>query len=292
MPNEQRQGLVKRQTLTETELADIEQLTDICNNDEGLHTRLSWLRTRPRGNETNDFLYYEDDTLVGYLNVSSYGSQEKELTGMVHPAYRHRGIFRALLTAAKEECLRRGVQKLILICEFASRSGQAFVAAIGAHHEFSEHEMFLATFQARHSFDQRLLMRKADAHDTEALTSIMATDLDDIEEAKQYVAEKLLQHNQPFYLGVLDEEPIGCLRLDEMDGEVGIYGFVVRPGYRGRGYGRQMLEAVIRKIQAESQKGIMLEVDTENTIAIGLYRSCGFQVKTTYHYYDLDVQNR
>jgi len=91
---------------------------------------------------------------------------------------------------------------------------------------------------------------------------------------------------------VLDEEPIGCLRLDEMDGEVGIYGFVVRPGYRGRGYGRQMLEAVIRKIQAESQKGIMLEVDTENTIAIGLYRSCGFQVKTTYDSYDLDVQNR
>ena len=36
MPNEQRQGLVKRQTLTETELADIERLTDICNNDEGL----------------------------------------------------------------------------------------------------------------------------------------------------------------------------------------------------------------------------------------------------------------
>jgi len=198
MPNEQRQGLVKRQTLTETELADIEQLTDICNNDEGLHTRLSWLRTRPRGNETNDFLYYEDDTLVGYLNVSSYGSQEKELTGMVHPAYRHRGIFRALLTAAKEECLRRGVQKLILICEFASRSGQAFVAAIGAHHEFSEHEMFLATFQERNSFEQRLHVRKADEHDTEALTSIIATDLDDIEEAKQYVAEKLLQHNQPF----------------------------------------------------------------------------------------------
>lgn len=53
-----------------------------------------------------------------------------------------------------------------------------------------------------------------------------------------------------------------------------------------------MLEAVIRKIQAESQKGIMLDVDTENTIAIGLYRSCGFQVRATYDYYEIDVQNR
>ena len=74
-----------------------------------------------------------------------------------------------------------------------------------------------------------------------------------------------------------------------MQEEVGIYGFVVRSAYRGRGYGRQMLEETIRTIQARSQKQIMLEVDSQNTNALGLYRSCGFKETTTYGYYNLDI---
>ena len=75
-----------------------------------------------------------------------------------------------------------------------------------------------------------------------------------------------------------------------MDKEIGIYGFIVRPDYRGQGYGRQMLEEAIRTIQFRSSKGIMLDVDTNNTNAIGLYRSCGFEVRATYAYYGLDLQ--
>ena len=82
---------------------------------------------------------------------------------------------------------------------------------------------------------------------------------------------------------------MGCLRLDEMEDEVGIYGFVVRPEQRGRGYGRQILEEAIRIIRAEGGKEITLEVETDNVNAIGLYRSCGFLVKTTYDYYSLDI---
>ena len=77
-----------------------------------------------------------------------------------------------------------------------------------------------------------------------------------------------------------------------MQDEVGIYGFVVRSAYRGRGYGRQMLEETIRTIQASSQKKIMLEVDTENTNAVGLYRSCGFKATKTYGYSSLDISRQ
>jgi ribosomal protein S18 acetylase RimI-like enzyme len=287
--NDQRQSLVKKQALTDAELTAIEQLTDICNSYDGLHMRLSWLRTSPPSDETNDFLYYEGGKLAGYLNISSYGTKEKELIGMVHPDDRRKGIFRALLAAAKEECLRGGVQKLILICEHVSHSGLAFVEAIGAQHDFSEHEMVLGGFHERGSFDERFRIRDAGSGDAEALISIMATDFDDVEQAGYYVTEFLQRPKQRFYLGLLDGEAVGCLRLDEMDDEVGIYGFVVRPEYRGRGYGRQILEEAIRTIQAEGAKRILLDVETDNTNAIGLYRSCGFQVKTTYDYYSLDI---
>jgi ribosomal protein S18 acetylase RimI-like enzyme len=283
----QNEDIIKKQTLTDAELVDVAQLTSVCNSYENLHMSFSWLSTRHLDNYTNDFLYYEDSVLVGYLNISSYGTKEKELLGMVHPDHRRKGIFSALLAAAKKECLRRGVQRIILVCEHASESGQAFVTAIGGHHVFSEHTMILGTFHPRHAFHQQLKVRKAEAGDVEALIAIRATDASSLEEAQSYITNFLPQLDQVFYLGLLDGKPISCLRLDETEDEVGIYGFVVLPEYRGRGYGRQLLESVIRTIQSQSDKRIMLDVDTDNTNAIGLYRSCGFEVKTTYDYYEL-----
>ena len=196
---EQGQSLIRKHQLTDTELSEIEQLIDICNKYEDLHMRFNWLRTRPLSEETNDFLYYEDGKLAGYLNISSYGTKEKELLGMVHPEHRHKGIFRTLLMAAREECMRRGVQKLILVCEHASRSGLAFAAAIGAHYDFSEHAMMLGDFQERHTVDEEVHVQEAGAGDFEALVSIMATDLGDTEEAKFYVTQ-FLQRPHARYL--------------------------------------------------------------------------------------------
>lgn len=285
-------GLVKRQTLTDAEATAIEQLTAICNRYEGLRMRLSLDTLRKRsGDEANDFLYYVDEVLAGYLNVDSYGILEKELTGMVHPDYRRKGIFRALLRAAKEECDRRGVQKLILVCEHSSRSGLAFVEAIGAHLDFSEHEMALGTLRERQVVDERLRMRKAGPDDLDALAFVHASSFgDDLETSRSYIAKCLPQPWRTFYLATLGEEPVGCLRLDDMEQEIGIYGFGVRPEYQGRGYGRQMLQDVIHIIRAASQKAIMLDVETDNTNAVGLYLSCGFEIRTTYGYYGLSVQ--
>lgn len=291
MPNTYKQGLVKKQTLTEADAAAVMQLTIVCNSYEGLHMPLALdvLRTRP-GNQTNEFLYYEDGMLVGCLDIPHFGTKEKELTGMVHPDYRRGGIFRELLNAAKEECLYRGIHKLILVCEQASTSGQAFVKAAGAHFNFSEYEMVLGTLQKRGPFAERLSLRKAGAADLDVLAYILASSFnDEVEGAKQSAAFVLDSPNRQFYLASLAGEPIGCLNLDETDAEIGIYAFGILPRYRGHGFGRQMLEEIISIIQAESQKGVMLDVEIDNTNAIGLYLSCGFQIRTTFDYYGLDI---
>src|SRR5260370_38562946 len=107
MPDPRRQGLVKRQVLTEAEVTEIGRLIAICDDYEGLHMRLGldMLRSRP-GDEAHDFLYYEDDRLAGYLAVDGCGGEERELTGMFRPDYRSRGIFRMLVPTAKQECER------------------------------------------------------------------------------------------------------------------------------------------------------------------------------------------
>jgi len=290
MPGTHTQGLVKKQILSEAEANAIEQLITLCNNYEGLHMRLDVgaLRQRP-GNETNDFLYYEHGILVGYLFVEGWGSRDRELVGMVHPDFRRGGIYSSLLAAAKEECQQRNAQKLILVCEHFSKSGLAFVNSIGARHEYSEHEMVLGTFRERRNNSEDLHIRQANSSDLEAIVSILATDSGNVESVQKWVRKLLEEPTSCFYLATLDEKPLGCLRLDYMSDQVGIYAFEVRLGYRGLGYGRQFLEEAIRIIRSESRKRIMLDVETDNDNAIGLYLSCGFEIKTTYDYFELSI---
>ena len=294
----QRQGLIKKSTLTDEEIAEIKQLTDLCNAYEGLYMRLSFTMLRERsGRANNDFLYYEQNMLVGYLAMDDWGMDEKEVVALVRPEFRRKGIGTALLVAAREECRQREISRLLLVCEQASLSGQGYVKAIGARLDFSEHEMVLENFQERSTFDERLSLHEVGRGDIDAVAKVLSLSFDDPDPlVTANLLKRFAQEPPPrIYLATFGEgevsckEPVGTLRLDEFDGVIGIYGFGVVPDYRRRGYGRQMLEEAIRTIRATSQQPIMLDVETDNTPAIGLYTSCGFRIKTTYNYYNVSA---
>src|SRR4051794_34748237 len=93
-----KQGIYKKWTLNDAELAEIQQLAQICQEHEPLDLRLNWdglaMRT---GDRASDLLYYRDDILIGFFSIDGLGSDEPEGTGMVHPGYRRQGVFRALV---------------------------------------------------------------------------------------------------------------------------------------------------------------------------------------------------
>ncbi len=319
-----KEGIFKKKIWAEDELAQARQLLDICNTYEGLYLKLDVEMLRSRlGKETNDFLYYEGGKLVGLLAMDEFGDEERELTGMVHPDHRREGIFSALFAAAKAEAKARGIERLILVCERFSHAGQGFVAATGAAYDFSEHKMVLEDFKVGtrsiSSPTDHITLRKAGSEDVETLALISAASFGhSVEGTKRHILENMQMPRVQYYLGMLgnadpfladvtggerNEEAVGCLNLFEAEMEYGIYAFAVLPRYRGRGFGRQMLEQIIKKVHArnadpfladvsrgERSLGIALEVETQNEIAIGLYRSCGFVEVTTYDYYNVDLE--
>ncbi len=286
-----KEGLVKKSIWAADELSQAGQLLDICNAFEDLHLKLDMTMLLARkGIEANDVVYFVDGKLVGWLAMDEYGAEERELTGMVHPDYRRRGIFSALLATAQEEAQSRGPERLVVVCERFARSGQAFVAAIGAAYDFSEHKMVLKDFKERGPYQQRISLQKAGAKDVETLARINVSGFEhSIEGARRHILENMENPHVQYYLGLFDQEAVGCLNLYDSDNEYSIYAFAVLREYRGRGFGRQMLEQVIKEVRAVSAKGIGLEVETRNENAIGLYRSCGFVEVTTYGYYNIDL---
>lgn len=292
-----REGLFAKHFLTAREMAELEQLAALCNTHEHLLMRLDYNMLDLPALPTDDlFLFYQNNALLGSLLLDRYHSDMKEVTGMVHPDFRRRGIFRTLLAAAGKECQSRGINRLLFTCETNSPGGQAFLRHIGARREFAEHRMVLQNFQPRFQYDDRLLFREALRNDLANLAVILAADFGDSKEkARQHLLRAFERPNQRFYIAtyggedVCCAEPVGTLRVEEMPEELGIYGFFVRPEYRGRGHGRQILEEAIATSRERSSRLIMLEVDTNNFIALNLYRSLGFIVERTYEYYGFSL---
>jgi ribosomal protein S18 acetylase RimI-like enzyme len=292
MTDTTKQGLIQKQGLPQAELTEIEALATLCNKYEGLDLKLNWniLRNRP-SNATNDFLYYEHGQLIGYLALFSFNPKEAEISGMVHPDYRRRGIFTTLFTAAKEECQRRRVPKLLLIVEQASRSGQAFVAALHSLYDHSEYKMVLEEARLPSTFDEQLHFRQAKAEDAAMLAHITAISFGLEEQEVNYSTQVLDQSERRYYVATLGNTDtyIGKLDVAFNEHEAVIYGFGVLPAYRGRGYGRQILARTIQEVLATGQQRIVLEVAAENRNALSLYQSCGFRETGSYDYYIVGV---
>jgi ribosomal protein S18 acetylase RimI-like enzyme len=291
MTSSSRQGLYNKRTITDAELAEIQQLAQVCVDYDQIDLRLNWDALKSRGGDkANDFLYYRDDMLIGYFGMDGLGFDEAEGTGMVHPSQRRQGVFRALVAAAGEECRQNRTGALILVFDHRSQAAISFATAAGAQHDFSEHKMWLPGSQATPSVESRLDFRRARPGDVPSIAEILAEGFEiDPNRLRQNISANMRSSSYRYYLAQLDHQPVGTLNVQDIDGEAYIYGFVVRSELRGRGYGREMLARTIADIEAERPQPVYLEVETDNDPAFGLYRSFGFEVMTTYDYYRIAV---
>jgi ribosomal protein S18 acetylase RimI-like enzyme len=291
MTNTENHGLIKKRGLTDAEIAEIRQLASICDAHDHATIRVNWEMLANRAKDVvNDVLYYQNGALVGCLSLYSFSRREAEASGMVHPEFRRKGIFRALMMAALDELKQQGIPKLIFFTDYNSRSGIGFLEAIGAQYIHSEYRMDLEEPRMPESFDKRLRVERAGSADVEAIARIIALSFGLSEdEMRHSIARGLDSPVRRQYIARLDRQPIGTLNVTASDRDVGIYGFAVLPEYRGRGYGRQILARTIEYATAEYQKPIFLEVAPENSNALGLYQSVGFKETNRYDYYRIDV---
>lgn len=280
-------GLIERRGLDATELSEIKRLAQLCNQHEDLDLKLNWglLQDRSR-DQLNDFLYYADGQLVGFLALFSFNSQEGEISGMVHPAYRQHGIFSVLFEAARQECQSRTLPTLLLIVEQASPAGQAFARHLATTYDHSEYKMVLEEPRLSNTLSKRLQFRPARPEDTSILARITALAFNMPEDEVNWYAESAIsQPNRRYYIGEVDGVVIGKIDVSLSDGSGLILGFAVLPEYQGQGYGRQILARTVQEIFSSGQQNIWLEVSTANKQALALYQSCGFKETGSYDYY-------
>jgi ribosomal protein S18 acetylase RimI-like enzyme len=277
--------------LNEAQLAQIRQLEIACNQFEGLRMKLNWstLQDRPK-DQNNDFLWYADGQLVGYLALYAFNQREAEISALTHPAYRRQGIFKQLLVAAITELKTRGVPELLFICEQGSASGAACLQYLGTRYEFSEYKMQWQESAILNPAPSELELRPAQPEDIPDLVR-----LDEIcfsvsaEIAKRWLAQDLTDPQRKVLVATLGPVKLGKINVLMNEVETYISGFCVWPEHRRKGYGKIMLTRTLEQLVAEGRSNIVLEVACENEHALLLYQQCGFRTVTAYDYYRLPV---
>jgi ribosomal protein S18 acetylase RimI-like enzyme len=265
---------------TEKLRQQVDALIAVCSTSESLMIPLHddpWTDT-----ECNQFVCFKGEELVGIATIPT--GTDVEVLGVAHPRHRREGIGRKLLAAVTSECTRRGVGSYLVVVEQASAGGCAFADALGGTLEFSEHLMQLRKPKVRSEPVLDLVV--AGAVDFDDLVALQQAANPDAANCRRDVTRWLNDSRCQVLIAHNDVGAIGMIRLTDTVDERWINSFTVSPAMQGQGVGRDMLATVMR---STVDRRLLLEVETDNTGAISLYRSAGFATRTTYNYYRYDV---
>lgn len=284
-----------KEKLDFTDYKHINELQDICIAFDGVALKLELDFKLSRAekqvgylNNINEFMYFHKETLIGYLGICQFGRDTMEINGMVHPEFRRMGIFKKLFLLVKDEINRRNPKTVLLLSDNNSASGIEFIKLLGATHHHSEYEMFVKKEANKQLEKNNIILRKAKNNDGREIayqnSIYFNEEFNEQEISKPEEEEKC---GLFIYVAELEEKIIGKVNLEVTNGVGGIFGLGVRPEYRGKGYGREILMKAIEILKEKGAKDIMLQVEAKNSNALNLYKSCGFEETSTMNYYEL-----
>ncbi len=282
--------------LSKLDVRDIQGLIDRCNQTDpvALKLELDYKTATSQENsvslmEMNEFMFYDDNQLVGYLGIGSFGGSTPELNGMVDIKCRRTGIFKELIRLAVDECRKRGMKEMLLLSDRSSISGQAFIKSMNVTFHHTEFEMHIQSIDSKIK-PTGILLRKANNSDADEVARQNAIYFDGTDEEHNKIMPEIEEkRGMRIYIAEFEGNIVGKTHLQLTDDEGSIFGLGILPEFRGRGLGRKLLMESIRQLYEMNASRIMLQVESNNSNALNLYKSCGFKETSVMDYYKLQL---
>jgi ribosomal protein S18 acetylase RimI-like enzyme len=271
--------------LTPRALQAIAELERQVIEADGGRLKLEWDNLRGRsGDRVEDLLWWEDERLLGFLGIYTFG-ESPELAGMIAPDARGHGIGSALLDAAVALCRERSDRPPLLVVPRPSLAGKRLALRGGGTLDHSEHHLVLSGEPKSGPNEPEISLRPATSADVPLVLSLLEHGFgwsgpDDLGDRLDRTA---LVELSGTVVGTL------CLERDDDEAEASIFGFVIEPSLQGRGIGRAALRQACQQLRADGARRISLDVDVANDRALGLYTSIGFTPVTTEDYFALPL---
>ncbi len=272
---------------------EIREVEGICKNHDGVNGNL-YLDTSMNFHQDikSIFLLYKDNRLVSLLTMFIPMNEEAEISAYTLPEYRRKGYFKRLLEEAIEEVKKYHIPYLMFICEPESNDGLETIKKLNAELDFTEYSLRYNSSSSEMKLKNapNISLQKAEQNDLDGIISLSQEIFnDDFEVAKSIITKTLEANNRIQYVAKLEGKRIGIGSVSLENNEASIFGVGVSPKYQGKGFGRELIMLIINELNSKGIENIMIEVDSLNERAFKLYKSCGFQVEASFHYFRKNV---
>lgn len=274
---------------SEEVIKDIRELEVICKEHDGIKEDI-FLDKSINFNDNMEslFLLYEYNKLISLISMFVPTQSEAEISAYTLPEYRQKGYFKELLIKAVDELQKYSVLDILFVCESQSVNAKEVIKKLEAKYDFTEYLLSYNKLNAdmKHEIINSIELQKANLKDTKTLINISQKIFNDsYEDAESMITKAFNSQTREQYIAVAGNINVGMCSVSFEGKEASIFGLGILPEYQGKGYGKYMLNLLVRNLVQRNIDNILIEVDSTNKRAFNLYKNHGFDIEVAFDYY-------
>lgn len=233
------------------------------------------------------FLGHVGERLVAFLTTFLPTRQEGEIVAFTHPDFQRKGCFSQLLAEASRILILHRIRDVVFAVEPASKNGLAVLKTFGnVGCGRSEYRMSVSSLKNAPPYGD-LQFFEVDISNQELFRTALAVVYPDNNDRDNFFDAVLHSDLRRGYIAYKDR-PIGVFNIGMEQGDAFIYGVGVAKEFRGVGYGKELMGYAMHEGLRLAKK-LVLDVDSDNPVAIHIYKKCGFKIDFQVNYYKYKI---
>lgn len=274
--------------LNRTQIRQLERLLSQCKKKDGNTIPVyQQIITKSRELACNA-LYYQDRELVGFLAVFFFYENACEISLMVAPHCRGRGIGRELLASILFLLDNSAIDSLVFSAPH--QVANPFLERCHAEYLHSEFAMERKNTKLETLPDNPLRIRTATERDIPFMCALdkVCFNGGDADMANQL--ELILRDkNRTVFIALLNDRPVAKAHVYWDQSVARFSDIAVLPKAQGKGYGRALIAYCINHALKQQKRVLHLDVEAQNQNALRLYASLGFKVVNAYDFWRVSL---
>jgi len=270
------------------QLKQLEQLRVLCKTTDGSTPNLyTHILEQPRVFPAS-LLYYEQGQLIGFLGTYFFYEDAVEISLLINPFYRRRGIARTLINSILPLIKSQNYHKLIF--SNPAQINSEWLHALGFSYMHSEYYMERDDLNPLLHYKQPLTFHTATVTDIPLLCEFDAAcfptkEVDSTERFQHLIDGREYQ----IIIAYQDNHPVGKAHLRWQPQGATLSDIAVLPVHQGNGLGTSLITYCINLALSEGKPHLNLDVETHNERALKLYTRLGFLTQNACDYWVISI---
>lgn len=285
---------IEKRTIPDDHL--IEQLSELeskCNSYDSIQNSFCIDPSLNYYKDMNSiFLFYYENKLVSCITVFAPLKYEIEICGFTDPDYRQKGYFGLLLKEVIKEAKLFNIKDILFVFDGKFSESKKIGESLNAKLHLTEYYLsYNITKDKCKNINNALVIKEVVSSNELPLVVELEKRIFNEDESVALSLSKsiLVSNNRAQYVGYYEKKAIGLINVELNKNEAIIFGLGIKKDFRKKGLAKNMLCILIHELKMKSIAKIIVEVDSRNPNALELYLSCGFEKKSIYEYFKLDL---